>query len=86
MTRKTDPRARGAARTKGQEIVEDLRELADDLLEKAEDRLDIEAARVALAESDERIPYEEFRQRQELSDEPRPKTRRSTTRTGTDSL
>jgi prevent-host-death family protein len=57
--------------------IEDLR-LFERLLENAEDRLDIEAARVALAESDERIPYEAFRRRQGLSDEPKPKKRRST--------
>jgi PHD/YefM family antitoxin component YafN of YafNO toxin-antitoxin module len=31
------------------------------LLEALEDRLDVEAARKALAESDERIPYEKVR-------------------------
>ncbi|MFL6214883.1 MAG: type II toxin-antitoxin system prevent-host-death family antitoxin [Blastocatellia bacterium] len=31
------------------------------ILEEAEDRLDIEAAREALAESDERIPYDQVR-------------------------
>ena len=31
------------------------------MLEALEDRLDVEAARKALAESDERIPYEKVR-------------------------
>ena len=56
----------------------DLAEI-ERLLEEAEDRLDVEAARAALAESDERIPYEEFRRRQGLEDEPKPKKRRSAT-------
>ncbi|MBI2368711.1 MAG: type II toxin-antitoxin system prevent-host-death family antitoxin [Deltaproteobacteria bacterium] len=38
--------------------IEDLK-----LLEELEDRLDAEAARKALAESDERIPYEEVRRK-----------------------
>jgi hypothetical protein len=58
--------------------IEDLR-LFERLLENDEDHLDIEAARVALAGSDERIPYEQFRRRQGLRDEPKPKKRRSTT-------
>jgi prevent-host-death family protein len=63
--------------------VDDLR-LFERLLEEAEDRADVEAARVALAESPERIPYEEFRRRQGLSDEPKskPKTRRASTKAG----
>ena len=40
-------------------------------LEEAEDRDDVQAARAALAESDERIPYEEFRQNQGLDDGPK---------------
>jgi prevent-host-death family protein len=32
-------------------------------LEEMEDRLDVEAARAALAESDERIPYEQVRRK-----------------------
>jgi PHD/YefM family antitoxin component YafN of YafNO toxin-antitoxin module len=40
--------------------VEDLK-LFDKLLEEYEDRIDIEAARESLAESDERIPYEQVR-------------------------
>jgi prevent-host-death family protein len=43
--------------------------LFERLLAEAEDRLDLEAAQVALAESDERIPYAEFRRRQGLDDE-----------------
>jgi prevent-host-death family protein len=65
--------------------IEDLR-LFERLLEEAEDRLDVEAARVALAESEERIPYEEFRRRQGLGDAPKPKTRRPKTRAGADTL
>jgi prevent-host-death family protein len=61
--------------------IEDLR-LFERLLEDAEDRLDVEGARVALAESAERIPYERFRQRQGLSDGPKPKKRRPTTGAG----
>ena len=45
--------------------IEDLR-LFERLLEDAEDRLDVVAAQTALAESDERIPYEDFRRRQGL--------------------
>jgi prevent-host-death family protein len=54
--------------------------LFERLLEE-EDRIDVEAARAALAESDERISYEEFRRRQGISDGPKPKPSRS--RTGT---
>src|SRR3954453_5205266 len=46
--------------------IEDLK-LLERLVEDAEDRLDVEAARAALAESDERIPYAEVRRRQGLS-------------------
>jgi prevent-host-death family protein len=42
--------------------IEDLR-LLERLVENAEDQLDAEAARTALAESDERIPYTEVRRR-----------------------
>jgi prevent-host-death family protein len=65
--------------------IEDLR-LFERLLEEAEDRLDVEAARAALAESDERIPYDEFRRRQGLKDEPKPKKRQPSTKAGTESL
>ncbi len=65
--------------------IEDLR-LFERLLEQAEDRIDSEAARVALAESDERISYEQFRRRQGLGDEPKPETRRSTIGAGTDTV
>jgi prevent-host-death family protein len=47
--------------------IEDLK-LLERLVEDAEDRLDVEAARAALAESDERIPYAEVRRRLGLDD------------------
>jgi antitoxin Phd len=46
--------------------LEDLK-LFERLIEDAEDRLDIEAARAALAESEDRIPYAEVRRRLGLS-------------------
>jgi len=42
--------------------IDDLK-LLERLIEDAEDRLDAEAARAALAESDERIPYAEVRRK-----------------------
>src|SRR5438552_86141 len=48
--------------------IEDLK-LLERLIEDAEDRLDVEAARAALAESDDRIPYAEVRRRLGLDDE-----------------
>jgi prevent-host-death family protein len=48
--------------------IEDLR-LLERLVEEAEDRLDAAAARSALAESDERIPYTEVRRNPGLADE-----------------
>jgi prevent-host-death family protein len=63
----------------------DLR-LFERLLEEAEDRADLEAARAALAESDDRIPYEEFRRRQGLSDEPTSKKQRASSKAGTKAL
>jgi prevent-host-death family protein len=42
--------------------IEDLK-LLERLIEDAEDRLDVEAARAALAEPGERIPYTEVRRR-----------------------
>jgi prevent-host-death family protein len=50
--------------------VDDLR-LFERLLAEAENRADLEAARSSLAESGERIPYEEFRRRQRLANEPK---------------
>ena len=47
--------------------IEDLK-LLERLIEDAEDRLDVEAARAALAESDDRIPYAEVRRRLGFSD------------------
>jgi prevent-host-death family protein len=61
--------------------IEDLR-LFERLLEEAEDRADVAAARAALAESDERIPLEEFCRRQGLDDEPKPKKRQPRAKAG----
>jgi prevent-host-death family protein len=47
--------------------IEDLK-LLERLIDEAEDRLDVNAAREALAESDERIPYAEVRTRLGLDD------------------
>jgi prevent-host-death family protein len=47
--------------------IEDLR-LLERLIEEAEDRLDVEAARAALAESDVRLPYAEVRASLGLND------------------
>jgi prevent-host-death family protein len=47
--------------------IEDLT-LLEQLVEDAEDRLDVNAARDALAESNERIPYAEVRKRLGLDD------------------
>ncbi len=47
--------------------IEDLR-LLERLIEEAEDRIDVEAARAALAESDVRLPYEEVRASLGLND------------------
>jgi prevent-host-death family protein len=65
--------------------IDDLR-LFERLLEEAEDRLDVAAARAALAESEERIPYEEFRRRQGLSDEPTPKKQQAGAKAGTEAV
>lgn len=46
--------------------IEDLK-LLERLIEEAEDQLDVSAARAALAESDDRIPYAEVRRRLRLS-------------------
>jgi prevent-host-death family protein len=45
--------------------------LLERLLEETEDAIDLEAARAALAESDERIPYGVFRSKQGLPNEPK---------------
>ncbi len=62
--------------------LEDLR-LLERLIEDAEDRLDIEAARAALAESDDRIPYSSVRRRLGLDDEQKTKPARATARAKT---
>ncbi|MEO6811606.1 MAG: type II toxin-antitoxin system Phd/YefM family antitoxin [Isosphaeraceae bacterium] len=49
--------------------IEDLR-LLEQLIEESETRSDLEAARAALAESDERIPYADVRRRLGLPDVP----------------
>jgi prevent-host-death family protein len=58
--------------------------LLERLIEEAEDRLDIEAARTALAESDDRIPYAEVRRRLGLADEQ--EARRSRAQAGTETV
>ncbi len=52
--------------------LEDLK-LLERLIEEVEDRLDVEAARAALAESEDRIPYADVRRRLGLDDEPKAK-------------
>ena len=52
--------------------LEDLN-LFERLIEDAEDRLDIEAGRAALAESEDRIPYADVRRRLGLDDGPKAK-------------
>ena len=52
--------------------IEDLK-LLERLIEEAEDRLDVAAARAALAESDDRISYAEVRRRLGLDDEQKAK-------------
>jgi prevent-host-death family protein len=61
--------------------IADLR-LFERLLEEEEDRSDVAAARAALAESDERIGYDEFCRRQGISDGPEPKSKRARPGTG----
>ena len=56
--------------------IEDLK-LLERLMEDAEDRLDVEAARDALAESDERIPYAAVRKKLGLDDEQKANRARS---------
>jgi prevent-host-death family protein len=60
--------------------IEDLT-LLERLIEDTEDRLDVNTARVALAESAERIPYAEVRKRLGLDDEHKAKRPRAKTRT-----
>jgi prevent-host-death family protein len=62
--------------------LEDLK-LLGRLIEEAEDRLDVEAARAALAESQDRIPYSAVRRRLGLDDEQKTKPRRATARAKT---
>ncbi len=52
--------------------IEDLN-LLERLIEDAEDRLDVKAAREALAESSERIPYADVRKKLGLNDEQKAK-------------
>jgi prevent-host-death family protein len=52
--------------------IEDLK-LLERLIEEAEDRLDVNAARVALAESKERLPYAMVRNEMGLDDEQKAK-------------
>jgi prevent-host-death family protein len=60
--------------------IEDLT-LLERQIEDAVDRLDVNAARVALAESTERIPYPEVRKRLGLDDEQKAKRPRAKPRT-----
>jgi prevent-host-death family protein len=53
--------------------IEDLK-LLERLIEDAEDRLDLEASRAALAESDVMIPFDGVRRELGLLDEPREST------------
>src|SRR5271167_4868929 len=59
--------------------IEDLK-LLERLIEDAEDRLDVEAARAALAESDDCIPYAEVRRGLGLDDEQEAKRTRAKSR------
>ncbi len=59
--------------------IEDLK-LLERLIEDAEDRLDVSAARDALAESNERIAYAEVRKRLGLDDEQKAKRPRAKAR------
>ncbi len=54
--------------------IEDLR-LLEKLIEEAEDRLDLEAARAALTESNDHLPYREVRSHLGLPDESKAKRR-----------
>ena len=60
--------------------------LFERLLEAAEDRLDVEAARAALAESDDRIPYEEFRRERRRADESKAKKLPKRAKAGTQTV
>ncbi len=58
--------------------LEDLK-LLERLIEEVEDRLDVEAARVSMAESEDRIPYADVRRRLGLDDEQKAKRKRAKT-------
>jgi prevent-host-death family protein len=62
--------------------LEDLK-LLERLIEEVEDRLDVEAARVSMAESEGRIPYAEVRRRLGLEDEQKAKRKRAQPRART---
>jgi prevent-host-death family protein len=62
--------------------LEDLK-LLERLIEEAEDRLDVEAARVSMAESEDRIPYADVRRRLGLEDEQKAKRKRAQPRAKT---
>ncbi len=53
------------------------------LIEEVEDRLDVDAARVAMAESEDRIPYADVRRRLGLDDEQKAKRKRAQPRAKT---
>ena len=57
--------------------------LLDRLIEAEEDRVDVQAARASLAESEERIPYANVRRRLGLDDEQKATKRRTQARAKT---
>ncbi len=62
--------------------LEDLK-LLERLIEEVEDRLDVEAARVSMAESEDRIPYADVRRRLGLDDGQKAKRKRAKPRAKT---
>jgi prevent-host-death family protein len=62
--------------------LEDLKVL-ERLIEEAEDRLDVEAARVSMAESEDRIPYADVRRSLGLEDKQKTKRKRAQPRAKT---
>ena len=62
--------------------LEDLK-LLERLIEEVEDRLDVEAARVAMAKSEDRIPYADVRHGLGLDDEQKAMSKRARPRAKT---